>query len=99
MGGLTGGLTLEHHPGVFAAGALLMGISDLKDWYEQSGPTSDYGKSIAHECGGSLTEVPREYTQRTLLPEAGILARMPLMVCHERTDSGVLPSHAEKLIT
>ena len=98
MGGLTGGLTLENFPDKFAAGALLMGISDLKDWYEEEKSYEPINPDILRECGGTPQEAPEEYATRSLFPKAPVLADMPLMICHGRGDTTVYPSHAEKLI-
>ena len=100
MGGLTGGLVLQNHRERFAAGALLMGISDLTDWYhEWTGVEPDFiGRDIVVECGGTPDEMPAEYAQRSLLPKAEVLAGLPVMIVHGRSDNTVRASHAEKLI-
>ncbi len=99
MGGLTGGLILTRAPDRFAAGALLLGITDLKDWFEQTrGMDGDYHADIIRECGGTPEEKPGEYARRSLLVHAKTLARIPMMICHGRKDTVVPVSHSDKLI-
>ena len=98
MGALTGGLTLQDGFDRFAAGALLMGISDLKDWYYEEKPYPQINQDIVKECGGTPEEAPGEYADRSLLRRSELLAKIPLMVCHGRGDGTVHPKQAESLI-
>jgi dipeptidyl aminopeptidase/acylaminoacyl peptidase len=103
MGGLTAALTLENFPRRFAAGALLMGLFDLDEWYQEVlQPGSPYGKRIApdivKECGGIPQQVPQEYARRSALGNAARLARIPLFIAHGRQDQTVPPIQAEHLV-
>jgi dipeptidyl aminopeptidase/acylaminoacyl peptidase len=98
MGGLTGGLVLVHHHELFAAGALLMGISDLKNWFHEKKPYPNINLDIIRECGGNPDQVPEEYAPRSMLTGADRLAKIPLMLCHGRRDGTVAPDQAARLI-
>jgi dipeptidyl aminopeptidase/acylaminoacyl peptidase len=99
MGGLTGGLTLAKAPERFAAGALLLGITDLADWYRETLKIpGTYNKDIVRECGGTPEEKPDEYARRSVPEHAKTLAGIPMLICHGRLDMVVPVSHSDKLV-
>ena len=99
MGGLTGGLVLGNYPNRFAAAVLLMGISDLEAWYDETKDSyAAIANSIVAECGGTPTQVPDEYVRRSVLAHASILADMPIYISHGSNDTLVPTSHSQNLI-
>lgn len=99
MGGQTTAVMAAKYPDVFAAAGEWKGIADLADWYnnEAVGDAGLQNNIIAHETGGTPTEVPFEYERRSPMAMPQNLRLVRLKIWHGLDDELVEPYHSYNL--